>query len=556
MAGPEVFDVCVVGTGAGGGVMIQELTAAGFRVVALQRGPLLSTDDFVDDELKVMIRDGLFSPHQVETFRPDDATPAVAGRFNAMADCVGGTMTHWSAWSWRFRPDDFRVRSHEGTVAGASLADWPFPYEEIEPFYERAEWDFGVAGNGYANPFGAPRKKDYPNPPHPERVSSRRFARAAEKLGYHPFPLPVAINSRPYRDRPTCMYGGACYGFGCPVHAKATSLSVCIPKARASGKLDLRPNVMAREITVGKDGRARSVRYLDEQRREHEVLAKQIVVSGNSIGSPHLLSMSKSGAFPQGLANSSGMVGKNLMFHTVPAAAFLLDEPALGVTGFNGHVAVDDLHPSDAKRGFIRGGVIGEPNAATATPMFYWVLGGAGAPMKQTWGAPLKDFLRGFPRSVLLAAVLEDLPMEKNRIDLDPKVKDRFGLPAPRITHGQHANDLAMHRWYQQKLLEIADAAGAKERWLSQVPGFTHIDEKTPMNGGHVGHYMGTCRMGTDPKDSVLDKWCRTHDVPNLWIVDGSCFPTSGGYNPTLTILANAFRVADHFVAEAKRQNL
>jgi choline dehydrogenase-like flavoprotein len=552
----EVFDVCVIGTGAGGGVMIQELTAAGMRVVALQRGPMLSPKDFVDDELKVMIRDALFSPLQVETFRPDDKTPTITGKFNATADCVGGTMTHWSAWSWRFRPDELRVLSHDGAVAGASLADWPFPYEEIEPFYERAEWDFGVSGSAHANPFGAPRKKDYPNPPHPERVSGQHFARGAEQLGYHPFPLPVAINSRPYGNRPTCMYGGACYGFGCPVHAKATSLSVCIPKAQATGKLDLRANVVAREITVGTDGRARSVRYLDEAGREHEVEATQIVVAGNAIGSSHLLLMSKSGSFPHGLANSSGLVGKNLMFHIVPAVAFLLDEPALGYTGINGHVAVDDLHPSDAKRGFIRGGVIGEPNAGTATPIFYWSLAGAGYPMQRTWGKPLKSFLKTFPRAVLLAGVLEDLPMEKNRVDLDPTVKDRFGLPAPRITHGQHPNDLAMHRWYQQRLLEIAAAAGAKEKWTSLVPGFTMIDEKTPMNGGHVGHLMGTCRMGTDPKSSVLDKWCRAHDVPNLWVVDGSCFPTSGGYNPTLTILANAYRVADHFVAEAKRQSL
>ena len=555
MAKDDVFDVCVIGTGAGGGVMIKELTAAGFRVVALQRGPMLGPADFTDDELKVMVRDALFSPDQLETYRPDDKTATVSGRFNARADCVGGTMTHWSAWSWRFRPDDFRVLSHEGPLAGASLADWPFPYDEIEPFYEKAEWEFGVSGSGYANPFGAPRKKDYPNPPHAERVSSRIFKRGAEKLGYHPFPLPVAINSRAYGGRPQCVYGGACYGFGCPVHAKATSLSVCIPKAQATGKLDLRANVMAREITV-KDGRAHAVRYLDDAGKEHEVTARQIVVAGNAIGSSHLLLMSKSGSFPQGLANSSGLVGKNLTFHTVPAVGFTTEESALGFTGFNGHVAVDDLHPSDAKRGFIRGGVIGEPNAGTATPMFYWSLTGAGYPMERGFGAPLKKFLKQFPRAILLAAVLEDLPMESNRVDLDPTVKDRWGLPVPRLTHGQHANDLTMFTWYQKKLLEIAEASGASERWLSQVPGFTQIDAKTPMNGGHVGHVMGTCRMGADPKSSVLDKYCRAHDVPNLWVVDGSCFPTSGGYNPTLTILANAYRVADHFVAEAKKQNL
>jgi choline dehydrogenase-like flavoprotein len=292
------------------------------------------------------------------------------------------------------------------------------------------------------------------------------------------------------------------------------------------------------------------VRFFDEHGGEHEVFARQIVVAGNSIGSAHLLLLSKSGSFPHGLANSSGLVGKNLTFHIIAAAAFLTDEPALGFTGYNGHVAFDDLHPSDSKRGFIRGGIVGEANAATATPIFYWAIGGAGYPMARSWGQGLKDFLRKFPRTVLVAGVLEDLPMEANRVDLDPKVKDRLGLPVPRITHRQHPNDLAMHRWYQQKLLEVGDAAGAKEKWLSKVPGFTHLDERTPMNGGHVGHFMGTCRMGTDPKASVLDKWCRAHDVKNLWVVDGS------GYNPTLTILANAYRVADHFVAEARKQNL
>ena len=156
----EEFDACVIGTGAGGGVMIQELTAAGFRVVALQRGPFLKPTDFDDDELRTVIRDQVFSPDQVETYRYDDHSPTETGRFNYMADCVGGTMTHWAAWSWRFRPDDFKVLSTEGPVAGASLADWPITYDEIEPFYERAEWEFGVAGDAAGNPFGAPRKAD------------------------------------------------------------------------------------------------------------------------------------------------------------------------------------------------------------------------------------------------------------------------------------------------------------------------------------------------------------------------------------------------------------
>jgi choline dehydrogenase-like flavoprotein len=357
-----------------------------------------------------------------------------------------------------------------------------------------------------------------------------------------------------YEGRPPCINLGHC-GAGCAQGAKASTDITYWPQA-IRARVELRTHCRVSRIAADESGMATGAFYFDGDGVEHFQPAAVVILAGNGIGTPRLLLNSANEHFPDGLANSSGLVGKNLMFHIVPAVAFTLDEPALGFTGINGHVAVDDLHPSDPKRGFIRGGVIGEPNAGTATPMFYWALAGAGAKMERSWGAPLKSFLKKFPRAVLLAGVLEDLPMESNRVDLDPTVKDRFGLPVPRITHGQHPNDLAMFRWYQQKLMDIAEAAGATEKWLSQVPGFTLIDEKTPMNGGHVGHFMGTCRMGTDPKSSVLDKWCRTHDVPNLWVVDGSCFPTSGGYNPTLTILANAYRVADHFIAEAKRQNL
>jgi choline dehydrogenase-like flavoprotein len=546
----ETFDVCVIGTGAGGGVMIQELTAAGFRVVALQRGPFLQPGDFDDDELRTVVRDQVFSPDQVETYRYDEASPTETGKFNLMADCVGGTMTHWAAWSWRFRPDDFRVRSTDGALAGASLADWPFGYDELEPFYERAEWEFGVSGDAAANPFGAPRKKGYPNPAHPGRVASARIAEAARKLGHHPFPTPMAINSRPYGARPECVYGGACQQYGCQIGAKATTLSVSIPKALATGKLDLRPNAMAREITLRADGRARSVLYLDEAKHEHEVFARHVVVAGNAIGTPHLLLMSRSGSFPHGLANRSGLVGGNLTFHHFPVVNFTIDGPARSFTGLETHVAIDDLHASDASRGFIRGGVVAEFNMLVKQPLAFALLG---AP-KRAWGRDLKDHLRKFPHAVGLTAILEDLPMESNRVDLDPSVRDRYGLPAPRITHRQHPNDGAMSRWFAKRLGDLADAAGAVEKWVPDVPGLVLTDEHSASKGS--AHFHGTCRMGNDPERSVIDRWCRSHDVANLWIVDGSVFPTAGGYNPTLTILANAYRVADRFVREAGRQNL
>ena len=369
MAQRDEFDVCVIGTGAGGGVMIKELTEAGFSVVALERGPVLEPSQFIDDELSIVVRDELFSPDQLETSRRDENSSTQVGRFNNLAYCVGGTITHWSACSWRFRPDEFRVLSTEGPVAGASLADWPISYDEMEPYYEKAEWEFGVSGDGNANPFGSPRKKDYPNPAHPYKKTALHFAEGARKLGYHPFHAPVAINSRPYGGRAACMYGGMCTSFGCPIHAKATSLSVLLPQALATQKLDLRSNARVFEIALDGDGRARSVRYFDEAAATQEVFARQVVVSCNAVGSAHLLLSCSSARFPEGLANSSGLVGKNLTFHHLPMVRYRIEEPTAGMTGFNTTAVVDDLHASDPQRGFIRGGVFGE--SSPTTPIGY-----------------------------------------------------------------------------------------------------------------------------------------------------------------------------------------
>ncbi len=554
MAKSKRFDFCVIGTGAGGGVMLQELSEAGFEVVALQRGPLLEASQFEDDELAVIVRDRLFADGHLETYRLTDGEVAQPGRFSTMAHCVGGTMTRWSGWSWRMRKDDFRVLSTEGPLAGASLADWPIRYEELEPYYEKAERAFGVAGAADANPFAAPRRVGYPNPPHPPRRSSLRFERGAKKLGYHPFPLPVAINPRAYGGRAGCIYGGTCEGYGCPIHAKATTLSVCIPRARATGRLDLRSDAEVFELPVDADGRVKGARYLDTQGREHEVRARHVIVACNAIGSPRLLLLSRSRAFPQGLANSSGLVGRNLMFHHHAAVRFLTEESALGVTGIDAYRAVDDLHPSDPKRGFIRGGVVAEVNAFTRQPIVYALMGAGHPRLRRAWGAAFKQQLREFPLAISIGSILEDLPMQGNRVDLDPEVRDRHGLAVARITHRQHPNDIAMNRWFRERLLELAEACGASEKWPSRIPGLTEIDEGMAMRGS--AHLHGTCRMGTDPARSVLNRWCRAHDIANLWVVDGSCFPSSGGYNPTLTILANSYRVAQHLVDEARRQNL
>ncbi|MBW2712712.1 MAG: GMC family oxidoreductase [Deltaproteobacteria bacterium] len=547
----EEFDVCVIGTGAGGGVMIHELTAAGFKVVALERGKHYTTANFTDDELGNLIRRSSLAPHQLESYRPVPETPGRAGRFNNLAHCVGGSSVHWSAASWRYRPDEFKVLSSEGPVAGANLADWPIDYEELEPYYGRAERAYGVAGQGGSNPFEPARSSNYPNPPHPFRSASYVIERGAKKMGYHPFPLPLAINSKPYGNRAPCLNSGQCANYGCVVNAKASSLSVHIPPALATGRLDLRPESFVNEIRVDETGRVRSVSYLTATGEQREVFAKRFVLSAGAVGSAHLLKLSTSGAFPQGLANGSGQLGRNLTYHITAIVGFWTDELSHGILGQTGQVAIDDLHASDSKRGFIRGGMIMENGEAN--PIYYAMNGvsqGISAGTR-TWGKPLKDYLRKFRHAASLLAIGEDLPREENGIDVDPHIKDHLGIPVPRITHSNHPNDIALHHYYEDKMIEIAQAAGAKDTWKIRLPGFSDLEKGRSQEGSY--HLHGTCRMGEDPSKSVLDRWCRAHDVPNLWVVDGSCFPTAGGYNPTMTLVANAYRVAEKMIEDAKR---
>ena len=339
------------------------------------------------------------------------------------------------------------------------------------------------------------------------------------------------------------------------IHAKATSLSVCIPRALATGRLDLRAPARVFELPVGADGRVRGARYLDAQGREQEVRARHVVVSCGAIGSPHLLLLSRSGRFPDGLANSSGLVGRHLTMHHHAAVRLVMDEPALGVTGIEVYRAIDDWHASDPKRGFIRGGVVAEINSFTRQPIGYALTGRGDPALTRGWGAPLKRYLREFPRAITIGSILEDLPMAENRVDLDPDVKDAQGIPVARITHRQHPNDIAMnalvraaHRGARAGLQAGVELAGAAAR-----PHARSTRRRRCAGARTCTAPAGWARI---PSKSVLDPFCRAHDVPNLWVVDGSCFPTAGGYNPTLTLLANAYRVADHFVGEASRQNL
>ena len=544
MAKDRVKDVCVIGTGAAGGVWIDACTRAGLEVVALERGPELGPADFMHhDEWSNTHRGEGFAPDWRDTLRETDGEVAQLGRSAMLAQCVGGGTAHWGGQSWRYREDDFRLLSSEGPVAGANLADWPIRYAELEPWYARAEQRLGLAGRAGANPFEAPRRRGYPNPAHPPRSATLALERGAKALGLHPFPTPLAINSQPYAGRGICLNGGQCSNFGCPTQAKASTLSIQIPAARATGRLELQTGTRAMELVVGANGRVRSVRTRSADGQQGEVRARHFVLAAGSIASPHLLLFSRSARFPDGLANGSGLVGRNLMFHIFSYVGLELPEESFGAFGPAGMLSIDDFHASDAKRGFIRGAVVSEAAepgplwAAYKAPDYLGRKTGA-------WGKPLKDYLRRYPRLAALISIGEDLARHQNRVDLDPDHVDSDGVPLPRITHQNHPNDLALARGFEKTMTQIADAAGAKK---------TFSFDFTRAKGG-TGHLLGTCRMGNDPSKSVVDRAGRSHEVPNLYIPDGSCFPSASGYNPTLTIIANAERMAAGFIERLGRK--
>jgi len=522
----EKADVLVIGSGAAGAAVTKRLTDLGAKVVCLEQGDWVKPDEYPSarPDWEIALRRGPFHFSPNVRRRPEDYPVVSTGGHPPnvlMFNAVGGSTIHYTAHFPRFHPSDFRVKTLEGVAD-----DWPISYKDLEPYYDMNDREMGVAGlaGDPANPPRAAR----PTPPLPLGILGETIGRGFDKLGWHWWVSDNAIISSAYEGRPPCELHGKCM-FGCPIGSKASTDVTYWPKALRKGAA-LKTWARVREITVNAEGGAGGALYYDRQGNLHEQRARVVVVSCNGIGTPRLLLNSKSRLFSQGLANSSGLVGRNFMLHPFRFLEGLFEQPIDGHDGPFGIPAYSQqFYETDLKRGFVRG--------------YMLMLERSFGPLHHAWGSFVGEPLpwgaahhitmrRRFPHVIRVTVLGEDLPQDANRVELDPQVRDSSGIPAPRVVYTYSENSLKMLEHAQSRAREALEAAGAVEILDSGViqPAF---------------HLLGTARMGREPGSSVVNLWHQAHDVRNLFIVDGSSFTTSAAVNPTSTIGALALRAAD-----------
>jgi choline dehydrogenase-like flavoprotein len=570
------YDAVIVGSGAGGGIAAYVLAKGGMNVLVLEKGPWLTTEDYGDDELRFGDRNLIDQDPLVEprTFRdrPEEGEHLFVGKVLGCSRGVGGGSVHYGAVSFRFRPEDFLARTTWGDLPDADIVDWPLNYAELRPFYHEVEKLIGVAGGdgvtgdpiagaewraGDPDPY-----RKFPMPGHPPNYGAKLFEDAAARIGLHPFPTPVAINNGTYRGRPGCSYCGFCSSHGCPIEAKGDTRVTALAEALQTGKCTIRADANAVRVELA-NGRARRVVFkTDPSGVEHAVEAQRIILACSTVDTPRLVLLSE---LPRDLVNHD-LVGRYLMTHHFPGGIGFFQKRIDYYRGFWSMRCLDDFYLGDPLTGQR---LFGFGNVQTVGPSsgYPFFAGGMISTAKTVgWGRLHKTGMQNiFGHFQFIGMIGQDPPVRSNSVDLDPTVKDVYGLPAARITYSHHPNDYVVAALAVPHLEELLLAMGAvSTQGVFPFAATTSLPQLGKQDfharlfgrqfpntiGGLVNHQMGTMRMGANPDTSVVDEWQRFHLIPNLYVTDASVFPTSGGYNPTLTIQALAWRAAAHILEE------
>ena len=493
--------------GAAGSVMSYYLAEAGWKVLSLEEGPWYSPFRDYSNGMPELVPSGVLKD-------PHTSTNAF------MTKAIGGSMVFYAGIFFRLHTSDFRTRSEFGCGT-----DWPLSYEELAPFYTKVEVMTGASGSN-TNPFEAPREP-YPNPPHIISGAAWMFRDGAIKCGYHPAYTPSSILSRPYRGRPSCTYCNMC-GDGCMIGDKSSPEMTFAPAARKKGA-DIRPGHKVMEIETNNTGRVTGVVYKDSRGVRQRAESDLVVLCAGAAHNPIILERSRSKAHREGLGAGSGLRGRNLMLHNNGRYMTHFDRPVKGYMGVSGGVCVQDFYNGYQGADFERGYTLYVSMVPTPPSRFAdWYF-------EKAWGKELLEGMDGYDRMIRIAVVGEDQAREDNRMESSSERKDEDGFPLAQIRYKKQDNEIKQFAHAVETSRKICKAAGSQDWEL-----FWAADSSA--------HILGTCRMGDDPSGSVVDKWGACHDVPGLYICDGSIFPTSGAVNPACTVMALSARTADHLV--------
>ena len=553
------YDVCIIGSGAGGGPVALTLAEAGYSVLVLEKGPWFTEKDFFKDELACCMRQ-VYTPdlkdeqHVIEERNKKgvwEGEPTSESNWTFWnGNCVGGSSNFMSGFFHRLKPVDFRLASELGPVKGSATLDWPISYDDLEPYYAKVEQVVGVSGKVIDHPNQEPRStKDFPYPPTQEHPISGWIDKRCTELGFHSMPVPRAILSRPEGARKSCEYSDYCGSYGCSSGAKGSSRAALLNKAIATGKCEIRPHSKVYKLESDSSGKVSTVHYYDADDQKQKVDAKIYVVACHAIETSRLLLTSTGKKHPDGLGNSSGQLGKNLIFSAGGSGQCDLDyadlseadAEALNVRGPFVNRALQDwyTYKDEKTKKEIKGGTIEflftHPNPISQANRQKWGADGL------IWGEDLKKRIKSHftdSRYLKFETFCDWLPNENCYVTLDPKIKDKWGSPVAKIRIGYHAGNMRPSHQLDDRAKEVLTSLGGKNIRSS-------VSTYPPPN-----LVAGGCRFGDDPATSVLNADCRVHDAENLYVTDGSFMPTGGSVPYTWTIYANSFRVADKIKKE------